>query len=142
MASNHIQESPTAEVDPFESIESLLLNVEEKTLEKGLKEGEDISFHKHFTEGFALGLVKGYEVGSEITFYKVFAKTWLDLAKDDQPKEQKLLQQLLELAEQCPEFNSKEENSNLRQKLNAKFKQVCAVLKLNTRAIESNDTSW
>ena len=141
MASNHIHESPTAEVDPFESIESLLLNVEEKTLEKGLKEGEDISFHKHFTEGFALGLVKGYEVGSEITFYQVFVKTWLDLTKDH-PKEQKLLQQLLELAEQCPEFNSKEENSNLRQKLNAKFKQVCAVLKLNTRAIESNDTSW
>ena len=141
MASNHIHESPTAEVDPFESIESLLLNVEEKTLEKGLKEGEDISFHKHFTEGFALGLVKGYEVGSEITFYKVFAKTWLDLTKDH-PKEQKLLQQLLELAQKCPEFNSKEENSNLRRKLNAKFKQVCAVLKLNTRAIESNDTSW
>ena len=117
------------------------MNVEEKTLEKGLKEGEDISFHKHFTEGFALGLVKGYEVGSEITFYQVFAKTWLDLTKDH-PKEQKLLQQLLELAEQCPEFNSKEENSNLRRKLNAKFKQVCAVLKLNTRAIESNDTSW
>ena len=44
MASNHIHESPTAEVDPFESIESLLLNVEEKTLEKGLKEGEDILF--------------------------------------------------------------------------------------------------
>ena len=44
MASNHIHESPTAEVDPFESIESLLLNVEEKTLEKGLKEREDISF--------------------------------------------------------------------------------------------------
>ena len=44
MASNHIHESPTAEVDPFESIESLL-NVEVKTLEKGLKEGEDISLH-------------------------------------------------------------------------------------------------
>ena len=128
----------------------MLLNVEEKTLEKGLKEGEDISFHKHFTEGFALGLTKGYEVGSEITFYKVFAKIWLEILvakKDDNNsnnKEQKLLQQLLELADQCPEFNSQEdENSKLFQKLNAKFKQVCAVLKLNTtREIESNDTSW
>ena len=135
MASNQLIESEVQEVDPFES----LLFVEDSNSEKGLKDGEKASFHKHFSEGFSLGLVKGYEVGSEITFYKVFAKTWLTLTKE--PKTEKLLKQLLKLAEEYPECNSKED-SNSRQSLNAKFKQVCAVLKLDTRGVQSNDITW
>jgi len=127
----------TQESDLFES----LLFVEEANSRKGQKDGEKASLQKNFVEGFSLGLVKGYEVGCEVTFYHIFAKTWLELVPKDS-KEAKILVQLLKLIDEYPKHNVKDESeSKTKQSLNAKFKQVCAVLKLNTTP-QNQDISW
>lgn len=114
-------------------------NIEVETCQKGFDHGSHIQKEKLSREGFQLGLAKGFEVGNEVAFYQSFAQTWLLVAK---PKEKKVLEQLLRLTQTVPEHNSKEDTLiDLKQALNAKFKQASAILKLDTKP-SASEISW
>ena len=114
-------------------------NIEVETCQEGFDHGSHIQKEKLSREGFQLGLAKGFEVGNEVAFYQSFAHTWLLVAK---PKEKKVLEQLLKLSQTVPEHNSKEDTLiDLKQALNAKFKQASAILKLDTKPSVS-EISW
>ena len=55
------------------------------------------------SEGFSLGVKKGFEIGSEIGFFESFAKVWLKLVEADSDKKvekvRKELKKLQDLAE-------------------------------------------
>ena len=115
-------------------------NIEVENCQKGFDHGSHIQKEKLSREGFQLGLTKGFEVGNEIAFYQSFAQTWLMVAPS--PKEKKVLEQLLKLAQTIPEHNSKEDTLlDLKQALNAKFKQASAILKLDTKP-SVDEFSW
>ena len=116
-------------------------NIEVETCQQGFDHGSHIQKEKLSREGFQLGLAKGFEVGNEIAFYQSFAQTWLLVVKS--PREKKVLEQLLKLAQAVPEENSKEDTLlDLKQALNAKFKQASAILKLDTKSSAGSDISW
>jgi len=125
------------EVDPFDTI----LNIEEDQTKLGLQQGQKLQKTRFTLEGFNLGLSKGFEVGSEIAFYQAFAKTWLS-HPNISGKEKKVLEQLLKLTQKFPEHNSKEEETAvIKQSMNAKFKQACAILKIDAKS-SSQDSTW
>jgi hypothetical protein len=125
------------EIDPFDAI----LNIEEEQTKLGHQQGQKIQKIKFTLEGFNLGLSKGFEAGSEIAFYQAFAKTWLS-HPNISGKEKKVLEQLLKLTQKYPEHNSKEEETGvLKQSMNAKFKQACAVLKIDAKN-STQDFTW
>ena len=136
MASNiHNDSEATEDLDFLDAVN----NIEAEHCQKGFHHGSNIQKEKLSREGFQLGLSKGFEIGNEIGFYQAFAQTWLVIATT---KEKKVLQQLLKLTQEFPEHNSKEDTVvELKQALNAKFKQACAVLKLDTKS-ETKDTTW
>lgn len=115
-----------------EDIFDAILNIEESKTKEGQYQGNKVQKEKFTSEGFNLGLKKGFEVGSEIAFYKAFAQTWLQLPNLKE-KEAKVLEQLLKLIEKFPTHNSKEESeTDCKLAINAKFKQACAILKINS----------
>ena len=117
-----------------------IVNIEETHLESGYREGDQVQKAKLKREGFDLGFSKGFQIGTEVAFYQAFASTWLN-SGTIQPKQAKVLEQLLKLTRDFPTFNNKE--VDLQPSMNAKFKQACAVLKLDSKDTSSKfDSSW
>ncbi len=122
--------------DPFDAI----LNIEETKTKQGYTLGKEAQKEKLTCEGFNLGLSKGIEVGAEIGLYQALARTWLQ-HPEVTSKEKKLLEQLATLCREFPAHND-ENSAELKQKINAKFKQVCANLKISTNIPSGKDQSW
>ena len=132
---NHEEESVEFDFDA-------ILNIEENQSKLGFEQGQILQKTKFTLEGFNLGVSKGFEVGSEVSFYQAFAKTWLSHPKIS-AKETKVLEQLLKLTQKFPEHNCKEEeNTDIKLSMNAKFKQACAILKVDAKSDNSQDSSW
>lgn len=126
-------EEVSGDTDLFDAI----LSVEESNCERGYLQGQKAWQLKYFREGFSLGLAKGYEAGNEVAFYRAFAKTWSALLHD-KPREKKVVDQLLALTDKCPNYNSKDDSLiELKQSMNAKFRQLCAVLKIEVKSNKS-----
>ena len=66
-------------------------------------QGSLVASNRDRSEGFSLGVKKGFEIGSEIGFFESFAKVWLKLVEADSDKKvekvRKELKKLQDLAE-------------------------------------------
>ena len=145
MASNQISNGNQNGVQEEDSVEfdfDAILNIEGNQTRLGFEQGQNLQKTRFTVEGFNLGLSKGFEVGSEVAFYQAFAKTWLSHPKIS-AKQKKVLEQLVKLTQKFPEHNSKEEEtSDIKLSMNAKFKQACAILKVDAKSDNSRASTW
>ena len=147
MASNFEQSAEkfekfaNAEIQQNDDLFDGILNIEENKTQEGLESGLKAQRVKLNLEGFNLGLTKGFEIGSQLSFYENFAKTWLSIPKTGiSEKERKVLEQLLKLTKEFPKENTKDQDLKL-SKIEGKFKQVCAMLKIKSEKSEK-DSTW
>jgi hypothetical protein len=132
----------------FDDLVDRLLSIEDQNAKLGFSRGSTAAHQKNVVEGYSLGVVKGIESGTEIGIYLAFANTWLafiELADSskDAGKAKKPLKQLLALAEKCTDSNTKDESTlELKQSLQAKFKQSCAILKVDSTPLTGGTITW
>ncbi|XP_018578384.1 oral cancer-overexpressed protein 1 homolog [Anoplophora glabripennis] len=132
------------ERDINEVFDELLLS-EEKVIADSYKEGFEIGAAKGNPEGYHLGYHRGAELGSEIGYYTGVIESYLNLSNDGRLPEKivKSLDNLKKLLDSFPWHNAEDidiiEQANI---IRAKFKKVCAQLKIDITYPENGNLSF
>lgn len=122
-----------------------ILLSEEKVIGESYKEGFKIGSIKGNPEGYHLGYHRGAELGSEIGYYTGVVESYLSTSRDDNFPEKivKSLENLKKLLDSFPRHNADDidiiEQANV---IRAKFKKVCAQLKIDITYPENSNLSF
>lgn len=124
-----------SEKDINEVFEDLLFT-EEGFIEQGYREGFESTASKENKEAYHLGYHRGAEVGAEIGYYKSVVDHYLSVFEKDglSNHEEKVVKSLRVLSESLISFpvtnNEDIDILGLLSDVRAKFKKVCALLKV------------
>lgn len=131
--------------DINEVFDDILLS-EEKIIKKSYDDGFSIGASQGNPEGYHLGYHRGAEIGAELGFYSGILETyWNDLGTASESTSQKIesLKTLKSIIDNFPHTNV--DNVDIVEVLNnirARFKKVCAQLKINIKYPESDNFSF
>lgn len=103
---------------------------------RGFSLGEEVGWR----DGYQLGLQRGAQIATELGFYQGFVHAWITvLEREEIAKQRKMvaLKALLEMTKNFPQVNIADEDMFEKlHKIRAKFKQVVAILNINTQESE------
>ncbi|XP_037073007.1 protein LTO1 homolog [Pollicipes pollicipes] len=139
-------------VDIDKAFDSIVF-AEQTELDQGYKEGHEAGCTEARAVGRGLGFQRAAQLASEVGFYGGFAQQALaqlaaadgasDAASQQLRRARPLLLGLTRLIERLPRHNSRDSDvSALLDTVRAKFRQVCAVLKVNPTAGEQKEISF
>ncbi|KAJ8985703.1 hypothetical protein NQ317_014352 [Molorchus minor] len=130
--------------DINEVFDDILLS-EEKLIAESYQEGLKIGIAKGNPEGYHLGYHRGAELGAEIGFYTGVVESYLEHLKGSNTPEKvlKSLRDLKEILDAFPKYNA--EDVDIIEKANeirAKYKKICAQLKVDAAYPENDNLSF
>jgi hypothetical protein len=147
MAAEHSEKKLDDEVPDINDVFLSIALSEEHLSRVGFQEGFTKGCYEGEVEGFHLGYHRGAEIGAEIGYYKGVVDTLLvinDKRKHDVPgKVVSALQKVSELINQFPTSNVEDVDIiAARDKVRARFKKACALLKVDCTFPELSKLSF
>jgi len=134
------------EPDDINSLFDSIVLSEDRLVSEGYEKGYRAGQQEGSKEGERLGRDRGGKVGTEIGFYLGFVEEWRVIYKADNvadKRKEKVLLALEKLEKEArafPQVNSKEELAERLDKVRAKFKLLCSLLKVNSDFSSSSNT--
>ncbi|XP_044257851.1 protein LTO1 homolog [Tribolium madens] len=134
-----------SEKDINDAFSDILLS-EDRIFENSYNEGYELGKQEENIEAFHLGYHRGAELGAEIGYYTSIASSYLTFHQGDKSGDDKIVKELETLRDMLDSF-PRENDPNvdileLMGKIRAKFKKICAVLKIQPPFPESDKLSF
>ena len=131
-------------MDINEAFDDIALS-ENKFTDLGFSEGFEEGQKKSYKEGDQLGRERGKQIGTEIGFYIGFVTEYRSKYSDPKDKKSEkivsVINKILVLTSEFPDYNCKEGFEEKLEEIRAKFKLLCSLLKINSE-FNLNTTSW
>jgi len=126
------------DLDDINSLFDSIVLSEDRLVCEGYNRGYKAGKQEGSKEGERLGREKGGKIGAEIGFYLGFVEQWREVYSGDGVEDKRkerivlALEKLDKEAKNFPQINSKEELVDKLDKIRAKFKLLCSLLKVNS----------
>eukprot|EP00731_Ephydatia_muelleri_P030387 Em0021g910a len=112
--------------DTFDSI----LFPEDRLSAKGFKEGYAYGSKQGFDDACAAGYARGKDIGKEVGFYVGFVQLWLEMIDEGSRQHRVLATFVSKLKQFQVQGTESPDYTNQISQFRAKFKHVCALLKV------------